>query len=440
MRTGGDAAGQPAADASCHGGQSRLESMDSEASSCLRELQTPDEMSLVFNPIGFGGRMEPGDAARFQASAIANAVLLDDVPSQVRENFERARKLHLYGVLEYEFFTAASDYALLVLEAGLRHRFISHYDYEVPVFNKSTEGTFAAPSFDDVREARGCKLRAADGTMHELPRSLSELFDWARRERLLPGTRTRIVDGVLAELRNHAAHPVGRVVEDPLSSARTLRDVAEIINRLWGHDTPGGRLFPGPLARWPRVAALAPDGSAACEMGLQHVAGVNSSERGWGYGVFLATEHEELTRPSKGRYGFVYKEGFQTAVFPCEQLWRGDWNGLNDAVKAGVFSAAADTTKHLDRLFFMRVGGDTIDEARSASDLLGLDSPPQGRWYAVVADTPFDAYAHVKNHEGELSKQTKTCPQCFARIRGRFKGPSDAVALARRYVASGEDN
>lgn len=35
----------------------------------------------------------------------------------------------------------------------------------------------------------------------------------------------------------------------PPSVFRFLRDLTEIVNRLWGHDTEGGRLFPGPITR-----------------------------------------------------------------------------------------------------------------------------------------------------------------------------------------------
>jgi hypothetical protein len=99
--------------------RSYTDSMNEPDLSFLEELQKPDEMALVFNPIGFGGRMEPEDAARFQAEAIADATLVEAVPTEITENFERARKLHLYGVLEYEFFTVASDQVLLVLESAL---------------------------------------------------------------------------------------------------------------------------------------------------------------------------------------------------------------------------------------------------------------------------------------------------------------------------------
>ena len=67
--------------------------MSTESPSVLARLQTPDEMALIFNPVGLGGRVEPEDAARFQMEAIAAATLVDAVPTEIRENFERARAL-----------------------------------------------------------------------------------------------------------------------------------------------------------------------------------------------------------------------------------------------------------------------------------------------------------------------------------------------------------
>jgi hypothetical protein len=107
--------------------------MGLDSTSVLDQLIEPDELTLAFNPYGLGGRLAPEDAADFQKASIARTVLAENVPEDVRENFERARKLHLYGVLEYEFFTAASDYALLVLEGALRVRFLTYYDDGIPV-------------------------------------------------------------------------------------------------------------------------------------------------------------------------------------------------------------------------------------------------------------------------------------------------------------------
>ena len=76
----------------------------------------------------------------------------------MRDNFERARKLHLHGVLEYEFFTAAGDYALLVLEGALRVRFLAFYSDGIPLVCGETEELLLR----DVR-SRTCSKHAVHG-------------------------------------------------------------------------------------------------------------------------------------------------------------------------------------------------------------------------------------------------------------------------------------
>ncbi|MBA3866179.1 MAG: hypothetical protein H0X42_07520 [Solirubrobacterales bacterium] len=409
--------------------------MSEGPSSPLTQLQAPDEMALIFSPVGLGGRMEPEGAARFQMETIAAATLVDAVPTETKENFERARKLHLYGVLEYEFFTAAPEYALLVLEAALRVRFISYYDHRIPVFRGEEPGTLPAEDFDVVREARRTRLRRADGSKADLPIHLKALLAWARYERLLPGRRSRIVDRALVELRNHSAHPTSRTIEAPPGSSRMLRTVVEYINRLWGERTPGGRHFPGPIARRPRVVGLAPDGSASRQFAPGQILEVPASGRDWNFAVFLAAEEEELTLPHQG-LRLTHREGFQTTLYPCELLWEGGWQELVDRVEAGGFDPARDVVEHLDRLFWIRVAAGKVDPARSAENLLACSDPPEGRWYSLIADTPHEALHHVGEHEADLDPQStpqaEACEECFVEVQGRFATTAEALGRIGR--------
>jgi hypothetical protein len=404
--------------------------MESDRSATLNELQTPDEATLAFNSFGLGGRLEPDDAAEFQAATIARSVLADNVPEDVRNNFERARMLHLYGVLEYEFFTAAGDYALLVLEGALRARFLSFYADGVPLVRGDIEELLRPNTFEDVLAARRARLQGVDGATYRLPLSADALLSWARREHLLAGTRAKIIEGILSERRNHAAHPVGHTINMPVDSARTLGDVAETINKLWGHDTPGGRLFPAPVARQPRVAAVAPDGKGGCEMRLEQVPEADERERAWTHAVFLVVEGDRLIEPGRGGIGFVHRPGFQTTRFPCERIWQGSWEELTQAIEQDSFSGLDDTTDHLDRVFLIRVGGGRLDLARSPADVLALEEQPRGQWYAVTADAPLDAWGHVRDHEPEVAGGREFCPECRAQITARRVSTEQAVAIA----------
>lgn len=338
-------------------------------------------------------------------------------------------------MLEYELFTAAADYALLVLEGALRTRFLSYYMGEVPVFRKGAAETLRAQSFEDVRRARGCKLRGADGGAHRLPVGAGALLGWARREKLLPGRRSRIVDRSLAKLRNYAAHPVGHSVGLPPHAAGRLCDVAEIINKLWGHDTPGGRLFPTPAARHPRLVAVARDGSGGAEIHPERAAHVAGERRDWLYAVFLAADGEGLVQVRGGRVRFTHTPGFQTTALPCELLWQGGLQELVEKIDAGAFAGTADTAQGLDRLFLIRVHDGGIDDARSPRDLLALPEPPAGRWHAVRADTPIEAWVHVRDHEHNGAEAGSGCRQCFVGVEGVFEDTEQAVALAREVQA-----
>ncbi len=94
--------------------------------------------------------------------------------------------------------------------------------------------------------------------------------------------------GSIVRVRNYLAHPEGHMVDMPPNVFRFLRDLSEIVNRLWGLDTEGGRLFPGPIARWARAAALAPDGRGALTFSsLSQVRG-ETEHAEWPYCVSVA--------------------------------------------------------------------------------------------------------------------------------------------------------
>ncbi|MBV9025224.1 MAG: hypothetical protein JO362_15855, partial [Streptomycetaceae bacterium] len=77
---------------------------------------------------------------------------------------------------------------------------------------------------------------------------LNGLLAWARREGLLRGQRNRHTERSLKALRDIVAHGEYHL-ETPVEAARELLDLAEFINHLWGHPTPGGRPYPAPVRR-----------------------------------------------------------------------------------------------------------------------------------------------------------------------------------------------
>ena len=242
------------------------------------ELLEPDPRTLAFAPMGLimAGRLGPEHATEFQQLSIANCDLADNVAEGTRSSFERLRTLHSYGVLCYETFTVARDLAWLLLEQALRERFVEFYRDGVPLENGTSgiRSLLMATDFSAVDRAfrRGgsysqgtWRLVLSNGRSMKFSGSMGHLQEWARAEGFLVGQRNRRLDALFREFRNAVAHPSYHLVT-PVESGRTIRDLAETINRLWGHPTPGGRLYPAPLERDVMVVAW-----TGTETGLTHI-------------------------------------------------------------------------------------------------------------------------------------------------------------------------
>jgi hypothetical protein len=209
----------------------------------------------------------------------------------------------------------------------------------------------------------------------------------------------------------------------PLGVGRTLSDVAEIINKLWGSDTRGGRLFPGLVARVPRAIALAPDGlSSVVFPSLLSIREDDPKYRDWAYAVYLASLDEDLVAIRAGGPKSTYQPGFQTTTYPCDLLWGpGQRDELRSRLDRFDDDALCDEVEYLDRVFVIRLAGEKPDAARSPADFEALRDA-EGAWYVVRADHPLDAWSHVRDHRGKPVSELKGghCPDCPVRELGRF--------------------
>ena len=401
----------------------------------LTELLTLDDMTRAFWPLGLSGALMPPDASLLNLrDSIDRAALVEDVPGEVRDNFERVRKTYLYGLMEYDLFTVADDDARLTLEGALRVRFLTYYGGNIPVTKKAEQTPLNASSFDDVREAAKHKyqLVTRDGP-RPLPISMTSLLAWARCEGLLVGQRSVSGDKTMGKLRNYVAHPSGFHRLGPPDAARTLCRVAEYINKLWGADTPGGRVFPGPIERVPRVAALSAKGAGFTTFSrVSQVREADAKLHDATFAVYLAAPEEELC-DIHGGLGFRHRPGFQWTDLPCDLLWGpGSWSDLEGELDLFEGDALNDRVQHLDRLFVIRVVGENIDDPRSPSDFHACD-PTEGSWHVIRADHPYDALRHVRDHRDKSPSDLNDgyCPDCPVTELGRFESGAETESCLR---------
>ena len=217
---------------------------------------------------------------------------------------------------------------------------------------------------------------------------------WARREGLLHGQRNKALEPLISRMRNRFAH--GQYwLGTPVESARAIHDVAEVVNRLWGATTPGGRLYPAPLER--DVVAI---GWLTTKQGLQltrhnpdqlpsHVREVGDD---WTYLIVLAVPDDDL---------WEFDSVYERTAYPTRLLW-----GPGSASAAADWYREAnivtDTVDYLDRLFAIRVDGGTTYLPQRPEVVLSLPaSRTSGDWHVIRADFPLDAFNHVRSHESE---------------------------------------
>ncbi|WDF43577.1 hypothetical protein PBV52_45775 [Streptomyces sp. T12] len=393
----------------------------------LEDLRAADNLSLAFNPYGLGSRMRPEDAVEFQQRQIADCDLVEGVAAGTRDSFERLRTVFAYGVLCYDVYTMVGDQALLVFEQALRDRFMEWCGGSITFrFPQDPEVTVAVASYDEVKKLadrmarRRAKLVVATNGI-EFNGTLYGLRRWARTAGLLRGRRSRSVEEALAKLRNYVAHPSGHHVDTPVEAARTVRDLAELINQLWGRATPGGRLYPAPLHR--EIAVLSWNGLGRARMepaGALFVPDPPEEQDGeYQHIVVRAIPFIPNSRWNDDHWA-EFDTRYETTRFPTDYLWG---PGTREEARTWLEGERpeGDSVDFTDRVFLIQNHGRLLPPMRPAVAAGLPDGERAGVWHAVRADFPDDAFAHVRG-SGDASaghvRRRGDCSVCSAEVLG----------------------
>jgi hypothetical protein len=328
-------------------------------------------------------------AAEFQQRVIASAELVDAVPDGTRATFERLRTLHGHGILCYETFTTVCDLAPLVADLALRERFLAfHANAFAAVARDGTTRSLTVETVSQLAELlREGKLRLQHWPAGDrFAGGFGQLLRWARRQGLLSGQRARHAETQLTRWRNRLAHPDHSQLAMPVKSARDIHDLAEIINRLWGASTPGGRLYPAPLER--EILALVSRADGSASVGLAGSLGRHSQS---------AEATVLLVRGVREDDGlFEYDPVFENTRFPADLLW-GPGGQREALIWLREHRPQPDATDYLDRWFVIRIADSGTDRPRHPHIFAGLpESQRVGSWHLLRADFPEDAWLHVR--------------------------------------------
>jgi hypothetical protein len=195
----------------------------------------------------------------------------------------------------------------------------------------------------------------------------------------------------------------------PTEAARTISDAAEVINRLWGSSTPGGRLYPAPIRREVQLVAWNPAGSTLT--GPVGNGEPDAKYLGWTYLLVRAFLHDD----GLSRFDALY----ETTTYPCDLLF-GPCSWPEAAAWLDEERPVTDEVEVLDRIFLLQHHDDRLYLPRNPDVAAGLTvEERQGTWHVVRADFPADAIAHVRGViAGQCSPASRACDQCAAESIG----------------------
>jgi hypothetical protein len=222
-----------------------------------------------------------------------------------------------------------------------------------------------------------------------------------------------------------ATRPLEYGLRMPVDSSRTIREVGEFINQLWGAPTPGGHIFPSPMARRGMAIGWSPDSREVGAFWPESFS--EQRERSdWSFIVVLAVDTDEAI--------LEFQADFEVTNLPASLVrGRDDWAGTSAWLADHPIEM--DEVDVLDRLFVVNIG--PTPRPRNVGQFAGLPRADRvGRWILVRSDFPSDAAAHARVvWNGTSDHQVLgDCDQCW--VHGVASGTWSQVLKKAGEVAA----
>jgi len=164
---------------------------------------------------------------------VCNFQLIPSVPEHVKRVFDNAKKLFIFGYLNYQFFTISQHYAYLALESAIRHRYNRSLGEKAKITKTKRESIDISPSWREIDRFcrnRGWDTRTIKVNEKKFPHSNRRLLDWLVEKNIINKWERKQYD-VGIDMRNILSHLEFAPISFPKSS--TIEIIAHRINRLF---------------------------------------------------------------------------------------------------------------------------------------------------------------------------------------------------------------
>lgn len=191
------------------------------------------ELLLMNDANQYFFRGERIDMIRKAQEDVARVQFIPQVPGEVRRVIHAAKRLYVFGLFEYEFFTISQHYAYLAVEAALYHRwsalqtkpFILTHESEQLTIHDSGRGTIAR-----ICEHKNWNRRTLRVNGQRFPFTSKSLLARLRKAGAITEHQHRDLEYWLKQRNSHSHREFGPLeMPDP----GVIHDAAEIINALF---------------------------------------------------------------------------------------------------------------------------------------------------------------------------------------------------------------
>ncbi len=366
----------------------------------INELIKPDDATLHFTPYGLStnGVMKPEASLKYLQGMITRSDLNKNVPESTKSLFDRLRTLYLYGLFEYGCFTLVHNLMFTILENALSEKFLEWSNLCIELEKAGSYCKYPINNYFDVYDKMRFSKRKNEWKLRDHPEfdgSFKSLIDWARKKGFLKGQRNRIVEDVIIKIRNNSSHPYECTVVSPVDAARAINDIAEIINHLWGVETPGGRLYPSPLKR---IVQVISEGTAGSSIGgIEDIDELNE-EYASRCLIIKAVENVRFwSFWNLSEIHDLFQGNYEITDFPCMLIWGpGNLEETKKVLIENGYHWCEDQVDYIDRIFLIRTYNNNIDFPIDHKNSMTIgEDKRDGEWYMIKADYPSDAMIHV---------------------------------------------
>lgn len=170
---------------------------------------------------------------------VAKIQLIPSVNEHVKNVFDRAKKLYIFGWYVYGFFPIAEHYATLALESAIKHRYFQHFGNQITIRNEDgkTE-TMQNADYSRItelhtfRKKEGWNIRKLMVNNERFLYIMNDLLDWCVKNKIITKWERKRCEYKI-DTRNYLSHPTFSPSYPAGKAFKTIEEVAYLINKMF---------------------------------------------------------------------------------------------------------------------------------------------------------------------------------------------------------------